>query len=253
VFLYRDVLNIELGSIPPVVRARTPERLPVVLSREEVRALLGQLSGTMQLIVTLLYGAGLRLDECLGLRVKDIDFERTQIVVRQGKGRKDRVTVLPASATGALREHLVDVRRRHVADLANGFGRVQLPFALARKYPAAETDWRWQFVFPASRVCRDPRFGPPSRYHLHESAVQRAVARAARASGFTKRVGPHTLRHCFATHLLEAGYDIRTVQELLGHRDVRTTMTYLHVMRKGALGVRSPVDTLGVATREDGA
>jgi integron integrase len=243
-FLYRDVLGIELQGLPPIVRARTPERLPVVLGRDEVTGLLHRLTGTMRLIVTLLYGAGLRLEECLELRIKDIDFDREQIVVRQGKGQKDRVTVLPATATEALRVHLDEVRRRHATDCANGYGRVVLPFAVARKYPAAATDWRWQFVFPAARICRDSRFGSPSRYHLHESAVQKAVARAARAAGIAKRVGPHTLRHCFATHLLEAGYDIRTVQELLGHRDVRTTMTYLHVMRKGALGVKSPVDLL---------
>jgi integron integrase len=198
----------------------------------------------MQLIVTLLYGAGLRLKECLELRIKDIDFDREQIVVRRGKGQKDRVTVLPGSTKEALRAQLDDVRRIHTTDCANGYGRVVLPFAIARKYPSAETDWRWQFVFPAARICRDPRFGAPSRYHLHESAVQKAVARAARGAGIAKRVGPHTLRHCFATHLLESGYDIRTVQELLGHRDVRTTMTYLHVMRKGALGVKSPADRL---------
>lgn len=243
-FLYRDVLGIELQGLPPIVRARTPERLPVVLSRDEVSSLLRQLTGTMHLIVTLLYGAGLRLEECLALRIKDIDFEREQIVVRQGKGQKDRVTVLPAIAKDALRVHLDDVRRIHASDSAGGYGRVVLPYAVERKYPSAATDWRWQFVFPAARICRDPRFGPPSRYHLHESAVQKAVAQAARAAGIAKRVGPHTLRHCFATHLLEAGYDIRTVQELLGHRDVRTTMTYLHVMRKGALGVKSPVDRL---------
>lgn len=243
-FLYRHVLAIELHTIPPVVRARTPERLPVVLSRSEVASLLGQLSGALRLIVTLLYGAGLRLDECLELRVKDLDFERDQITVRQGKGRKDRVTMLPASAKEPLRAHLEDVRRVHAGDLASGLGRVVLPYAIERKSPSAATDWRWQFVFPAGRVCRDSRFGEPSRYHVHESVVQKAVARAARAAGVTKRVGPHTLRHCFATHLLEAGYDIRTVQELLGHRDVRTTMTYLHVLQRGALGVRSPADRL---------
>lgn len=243
-FLYRDVLGIELQGLPPIVRARTPERLPVILSRDEVAALLRQLSGTMHLIVTLLYGAGLRLEECLELRIKDIDFDREQLVVRRGKGEKDRVTVLPASAKAALQGHLDDVRRVHTADCANGYGRVVLPFAVARKYPSGATDWSWQFVFPAARICRDPRFGAPSRYHLHESAVQKAVAQAARVAGIAKRVGPHTLRHCFATHLLESGYDIRTVQELLGHRDVRTTMTYLHVMQKGALGVKSPVDRL---------
>jgi integron integrase len=243
-FLYRSVLLIEMDGLPPIVRARTPELLPVVLSREEVAALLRALTGTMRLVVTLLYGAGLRLEECLELRVKDVDFARDQIVVRQGKGRKDRVTMLPAAAKEALRAQLEDVRTLHAADRANGAGGVALPFAIARKYPGAATEWRWQFVFPATRICRDPRFGPPSRYHLHESVVQKAVARAARSATLTKRVGPHTLRHCFATHLLEAGYDIRTVQELLGHRDVRTTMTYLHVMQRGALGVKSPLDQL---------
>jgi integron integrase len=243
-FLYKEVLAIDIGTVPPVVRARTPERLPVVLSRDEVVAILKHLTGTERLLVMLLYGAGLRLEECLDLRVKDLDFERQQITVRQGKGRKDRVTMMPAAAREALTAHLEEVRRLHEADLACGLGRVVLPFAMERKHPKAATDWRWQFVFPAARVCRDPRFGPPSRYHLHESVVQKAVARAARAMGTTKRVGPHTMRHSFATHLLEDGYDIRTVQELLGHRDVRTTMTYLHVMRRGALGVKSPIDRL---------
>jgi site-specific recombinase XerD len=178
------------------------------------------------------------------LRVKDLDMDRDQIVVRQGKGRKDRVTVLPAAAKVELTRHLEEVRRTFERDTRNGLGRVVLPFAVDRKFPRAASEWRWQFVFPATRICRDSRFGPPSRYHLHESVVQRAVAGASRAAGITKRVGPHTLRHCFATHLLESGYDIRTVQELLGHRDVRTTMTYLHVMQRGALGVRSPVDGL---------
>jgi integron integrase len=243
-FLYKDVLAIGIGAIPPVVRARAPERLPVVLSREEIGAILKQLAGTERLIVMLLYGAGLRLEECLDLRVKDLDFDRHQIVVRQGKGRKDRATMLPVAATEALRAHLVQVRRIHDGDLARGFGRVVLPFALDRKFSNAATEWRWQFVFPAGRICRDPQFGPPSRYHLHESVVQKAVAQAARPAGITKRVGPHTMRHSFATHLLEDGYDIRTVQELLGHRDVRTTMTYLHVMNRGALGVKSPMDRL---------
>ena len=243
-FLYRGVLGSDLAGLPPIVRARTPERLPVVLGRQEVQALLAQLTGTMRPVVTLLYGAGLRLEECLGLRVKDFDFERDQITVRQGKGQKDRVTVLPAAAKEALRSHLAEVRRIHDRDQSNGLGRVALPHAIDWKYPSAATDWKWQFVFPAGRICRDARFGAPSRYHIHESAVQKAVAQAARQAGITKRVGPHTLRHCFATHLLEAGYDIRTVQELLGHRDVRTTMTYLHVMGRGALGVRSPADRL---------
>ena len=243
-FLYKTVLAIEIGGVPPVVRARTPERLPVVLSRDEVTALLKPLAGTMRLVVTLLYGAGLRLEECLTLPVKDLDFDRHQIIVRQGKGRKDRMTMLPAAAREVLTVHLADVRRIHEADLARGFGRVVLPFALDRKYPNAPTEWRWQFVFPAGRIRRDPRYGSPSRYHLHKSVVQKAVATAGRLAGTTKRLSPHVMRHSFATHLLEDGYDIRTVQALLGHRDVRTTMIYLHVMNRGALGVKSPMDRL---------
>jgi integron integrase len=243
-FLYKAVIAVEIGAVPPVVRARTPERLPVVLSRGEIGALLKQLAGTMRLFVMLLYGSGVRLEEGLDLRVKDLDFDRQQIIVRQGKGRKDRVTMLPAAAKESLVEHLADVRRLHDADLGRGFGRVVLPFALDRKFPNASTEWRWQFVFPAKRICRDPQYGPASRYHLHESVVQKAVAEAARAAGLTKRVGPHTMRHSFATSLLEDGYDIRTVQQLLGHRDVRTTMVYLHVMTRGALGVKSPLDRL---------
>ena len=226
------------------MRARTPERLPVVLAREEIGALLKPLAGTERLVVMLLYGSGLRVEECLELRVKDLDFDRHQIIVRQGKGRKDRATMLPAAAREALARHLADVRRIHEGDLARGLGRVVLPFALDRKFPNAATDWRWQFVFPAARICRNPRWGAPSRYHLYASVVQKAVARAARQAGVTKRVGPHTMRHSFATHLLEDGYDIRTVQELLGHRNVRTTMMYLHVMNRGALGVKSPMDRL---------
>ena len=196
------------------------------------------------MVVALLYRAGLRLQECLELRVKDLDFDRHEIVVRRGKGQKDRRTMLPAAIEERLQGHLREVRRQHERDLADGLGRVVLHFALDRKYPNAATDWAWQFVFPAARICRDPRWGPPSRFHLHESAVQREVANAVRRAGVTKRVGPHGFRHAFATHLLEDGHDIRTVQELLGHSDVSTTMMYLHVLNRGGLGVRSPFDRL---------
>ncbi len=198
----------------------------------------------MRLIVMLLYGTGVRIEECVDRRVKDLDFDRHQVIVRQGKGRKDRVTMRPSAAREALTRHLEDVRRMHERDLAKGFGRVVLPCALDRKFPNAPTEWRWQFVFPAGRICRDPRFGPPSRYHRHESVIQKALAEATGRAGITKRVSPHVMRHSFATELLENGYDIRTVQELLGHRDVSTTMIYLHVMRKGALAVKSPMDRL---------
>jgi len=243
-FLYRVILNVDLGRLPSVVRAQRPRPLPVVLDRSEVRLVLAQLHGTAWLVAALLYGAGLRLNECLDLRVKDIDFVRDQIVVRRGKGQKDRVTMLPAMVKEELIAHLAATRRQHEADVRSGLGRVMLPFALDRKYPEAASEWRWQFVFPAARICMDPRWGPPSRYHLHESAVQRAVTQAARQAGITKHVTCHTMRHSFATHLLEDGYDIRTVQELLGHADVSTTMTYLHVLKRGALGVRSPADRL---------
>jgi integron integrase len=222
----------------------------VVLSRDEVAAVLSHLEGTMWVIGMLPYGAGLRLQECLELRVKDIDFDRSQIAVKRGKGQKDRVTPLPSSVVDALRRHLETVRQLHQTDLANGGGGVMLPDALARKYPGAAMEWGWQFVFPASRICRDPRWGPPTRFHLHESAVQKAIATAVRRSGIAKRAGPHTFRHSFATHLLEDGYDIRTVQELLGHKDVSTTMVYTHVLNRGAAAVRSPADRLVSSARK---
>jgi integron integrase len=234
-FLYERVLHVSIGQVEHVVRAKQPIRLPVVLSRQEVVSVLAQLKGTMWIIGMLLYGSGLRLEECLELRVKDMDFDRNQIGIRRGKGQKDRTSMLPSTVIDSLHQHLEGVRRLHAADLKNGFGRVVLPDALERKYPSAATEWGWQFVFPASRICRDARWGPPSRFHLHESAVQKAVAAAVRRSGIAKRIGPHTFRHCFATHLLEEGYDIRTVQELLGHKDVSTTMVYTHVLNRGRL------------------
>jgi integron integrase len=202
-FLYRIVLGVDLGNLPSIVRARTPERLPIVLSREEVVRVLSRLRGTAWLAVMLLYGAGLRVSECLELRVKDIDFDRGQLLVRRGKGQKDRVTTLPSAVGPRLASHLERVKRQHDEDLRAGFGRVVLPFALERKFPGAATDWRWQFVFPAARICTDPKWGPPSRYHLHESAVQRAVTEAARLAEVTKRVTCHVFRHSFATHLLD--------------------------------------------------
>lgn len=245
-FLYRHVLGAELPWLDNVVRARRQSRVPVVLTQSETRSLLLRLSGDLALIAGLMYGSGLRLMETLRLRVKDIDFEYSQIIVRDGKGAKDRVTVLPQNVAEPLRMHLERVLELHRLALDEQYGGVQLPHALARKYPNAERDWKWQYVFPAHRPSRDPRSGAWRRHHVHEVRVQRAIRQAARAACIVKPVGPHTLRHCFATHLLEEGYDIRTVQELMGHSDVRTTQIYTHVMRKGASAVKSPLDRAGL-------
>ena len=241
-FLYRTVLDVELGELPPATRARRPRRLPVVLSRDEARRLLAALDGVERLVAMLLYGGGLRLREALRLRVQDVDFERHELLVRRPKGGRDRRTMLPGSAVEPLRRQLDRARRLHRQDLARGLGRVELPDALARKLPGASSDWRWQWVFPSPKFSRHPRTGETGRHHLHPDRIQRAVRAAARAIDLSKRVTCHVLRHSFATHLLESGYDIRTVQELLGHRQVTTTMVYTHVLNKGGLGVRSPLD-----------
>ena len=253
-FLYREVLGAPLALVDGVVRAKRPKRLPTVLSREEVRTILALLASrngvesTVWLVTSLLYGSGLRLAESLALRLKDVDLARRELMVRGGKGDRDRITVLPTSLAPALGRHLERVHRLHALDLARGAGGVVLPDSLATKLPSAAESLEWQWVFPATRCHRDPKTGERRRHHLDASAVQRAVQEAAdearRTTGLTKRVSCHTFRHSFATHLIEAGYDIRTVQELLGHRDVRTTMLYTHVLNKGGRGVRSPADLL---------
>jgi integron integrase len=244
VFLYRHVLGADPGVLEGVVRAARPRRLPVVLSREEVRRVLGELGGTYRLIALLQYGAGLRVLETLRLRVKDVEWDLGQVVVRGGKGNKDRRTVLPQSVREPLREHLDRVRVRHEQDLIDGYGAVYLPDALARKFPRAARSWEWQYVFPAARRSADPRSGAVRRHHADESAVNRELGRAARRAGQAKRVTTHALRNSFATHLLEDGHDIRTVQELLGHESVETTMIYTHVLNRGGRGVQSPADRL---------
>jgi integron integrase len=243
-FLYSAVLGRPLSSLGAVPSGRRPSTLPVVLTTDEVRSILDRLRGQDRLIGVLLYGSGLRLGEALTLRVKDVDLGRGELRIRRAKGARDRVTVLAQAARGPLERHLGRIRRQHQADLAIGAGWVMLPDALGRKYPAAGNSWPWQWVFPAARRHRDIDSSQIRRHHRHASAVQRAVTRAVRACDIGKRASCHTLRHSFATHLLEAGYDIRTVQELLGHRDVRTTMMYTHVLNRGGLAVRSPADQL---------
>jgi len=241
-FLYREVLHQPLESVD-AVRARQPERLPTVLTKTEVARVLSAMSGTSQLMAKLLYGSGLRMLECLRLRVKDIDFDQRCIIIRDGKGEKDRVTMLPDSLVAPLREHLMRVKHLHEKDLAEGYGTVHLPYALDVKYPHANQEWGWQYVFPARTRSVDPRSGIQQRHHVTESSLQKAVRAAARLASITdKPVSCHTFRHSFATHLLESGYDIRTVQELLGHKDVKTTMIYTHVLNRGGLAVRSPLD-----------
>jgi integron integrase len=243
-FLYREVLGLRVGWLATLVRAQGPRRLPCVLTRAEVRAVLGRLRGVERMVAALLYGSGLRLLEALQLRVKDIDFERGEIVVRRGKGAKDRVTILAEGQKLALRRYLERVRLEHERDLRAGGGWVDLPEALGVKYPEAGREWAWQWVFPARRPVEASATDQRPRHHLHPTVVQRAFRAAVRASGITKPASCHTLRHSFATHLLEAGYDIRTVQELMGHGDVRTTMLYTHVLNRGRLAVQSPADVL---------
>jgi len=243
-FLYRHVLNRKIGDLGEVIRARKPKRLPVVMTREEVKTVLAHLAGDKWLMASLMYGAGLRLMECLRLRVQDVDFSRSEILVRDGKGAKDRITMLPDSLKGPLHKHLVKVKAIHEKDLAAGWGRAPVPGALDRKYPNAPREWRWQWIFPQEKLWKNTQTGEQGRHHIDESLVQKAVKDAVTRAGLIKRASCHTFRHSFATHLLEGGYDIRTIQELLGHNDVNTTMIYTHVLNRGPSGVRSPVDAL---------
>jgi integron integrase len=244
VFLYREVIRKVLDQFEDLVFAKRPSKLPVVFTSDEVRNLLLHLEGTHWIMGQLLYGAGLRLMECIRLRVKDLDFGYKQIVVRDGKGHKDRVTMLPEIVVEPLRRHLEKVKQIHDRELQAGFGTVHLPYALERKYPHANREWGWQYVFPASKRSVDPRSGAEQRHHISEAVLQRAIKNAIRQAGIAKPGSTHSLRHSFATHLIEAGYDIRTVQELLGHNDVSTTMIYTHVLNKGGKGVVSPSDRL---------
>ena len=242
VFLYKQAPQIDLGPITETMRARRTKRIPTVLTQLEVRKVIGSIEGKPKLVAGLLYGAGLRLMDGLQLRVQDLDFEKKEIIIRLGKGGKDRRSMIPESMVSHLQKHLQQVRLLHESDLKNGFGRVPLPNALSRKYPNADKEWGWQWVFPASTRYLDNNDSIHRRHHLHESCIQKAVKQGTRRAGIHKKVGCHTFRHSFATHLLEAGYDIRTVQELLGHKDVKTTMIYTHVLNKGGLGVQSPLD-----------
>jgi len=241
-FLYREVLEVNLPWLKDIVMAKTPKRLPVVLTQHEARHLLGELSGTMWLITSLLYGTGMRLLEGLRLRVKDIEFDRREVVVRDGKGGKDRITVLPENLILPIKSQMEKVRKLHDRDLEDGFGRVYLPNALATKYPNADRAWGWQYLFPSPAFSTDPRSGVRRRHHINESSVQRAVRSAAKRANIVKTCTPHVLRHSFATHLLQSGYDIRKIHELLGHNDLNTTMIYTHVLNRGGRGVVSPLD-----------
>lgn len=242
VFLYKQVLNMEMPGKIDAVRAKKPIHVPVVMSRDETMKVLNGISGVHHIMVSILYGTGLRAIECVRLRVKDIDFEINQIIVRDGKGAKDRVTIFPDQIKQALKDHLNFVKNQHVSDLERGYGTVYLPNALSRKYRNAETEWGWQYVFPSKTISTDPRSGIKRRHHMHVSSLQKAVKAAVRKAGINKQVSCHTLRHSFATHLLQDGYDIRTMQELLGHKNIQTTMIYTHVLNKGGHAVISPLD-----------
>lgn len=241
-FLYREVLKIELSASADSIRANKPAHVPVVLTRDEVQRVFKCMSGVPLLMAQLMYGSGIRVSECVQLRVKDLDMEYLTVTVHDGKGEKDRVTILPASLVEPLRAHLLAVQAIHDRDIEHGFGQVGLPYALARKYPNVDREWGWQYVFPSSALAKEKETGIYRRWYVSESTIQKAVKKAVRESGVAKHASCHTLRHCFATHLLQSGYDIRTVQELLGHKDVKTTMIYTHVLQRGGLAVKSPLD-----------